>query len=242
MKTRVSVMLWRKTHKTNSKGLAPISCRVTVAGKRAEITTQVRVPLDEWSDARKKVLGSTAAARTANAALTKIADELIDLAADIERQGKPVTAQSLARAYRAGGNTLNMLGLYEAYLAERHSLVGVELAPGTIKQNTTACNRLSDFLKLQKLTDLRPEEFTHNTADKMTHWLLITLGHKRASVNKVLRAISQMLRWAVRREYLEKNPLNLYQYKRQAASDILVSYRGRASYLDAPRLVCGSIA
>lgn len=232
MKTQACMMFWLRTDKVNKQGLAPLSCRLTVKGKRVEISTNIRVAPKDWNGARKKVLGKTEAASRANSYLLQMQNQLEDIVADLDRQGKPATAQSIARIYRAGGNiNLNMVELFQAYLAEREALVGGEFAPATIKQNKTAYNRLCDFVKLQKCTDLRPEEMTHNLADKMVHWLLGTLKHKRASANKVMRAISQVLTWAVRREHIEKNPLHLYKYKRQAAGEIVFLTEGELAAL-----------
>lgn len=243
MKTRACMMFWLRTDKVNKQGLAPLSCRLTVKGKRVEITTNIRVAPKDWNPVRKKVLGKTEAAMRDNSYLLQMQNRIDEIVADLDRQGKPATAQSIARIYRAGGTiSPNMTALFQAYLTEREALVGVEFAPATIKQNKTASNRLSDFLKLHRLTDLRPEEMTHNMADKMVHWLLGTLKHKRASVNKVMRAVSQMLTWAVRREYIEKNPLHLYKYKRQAAGEIVFLTEGELAALVSLPLPTGRLA
>jgi integrase/recombinase XerD len=244
MKTRACMMLWHRTDKANKQGLAPLSCRLTVNGKRVEISTNIRVAPKDWSGARKKVLGTAGAdvAKRANSYLLQLLNQLEDIVADFDRQSKPVTAQSIARSYRSGGSVLNLLGLFEAFLAEREGLLGVEFAPATIKQNKVAYNRLSEFLKLQVATDLRPEEMTHNMADKMAHWMLAKLKHKRVSVNKVIRAISQVLTWGVQREYIEKNPLHLYKYKRHAANEIKFLTEGELAALTALCLPVGRVA
>lgn len=214
-------MLWLRTDKVNKQGQVVVSCRLTVAGKRAEITTNIKVRPEDWDGVRKRVKGSTSAARTANASLVKMQDQITDVWADLERQQRPVTAQSLARVYRANGSTLNLLDLCEAFTAERMGLVGLEIAAATLKCSTSRFNRLREFLKQVSMSELRPEEFTHSVADKFLHWLLTARGFGRSTANKVIQTMFQVLRWGVRREHLEKNPLDLYQYKIPTAKDII---------------------
>lgn len=154
----------------------------------------------------------------------QLENELEDLIADLNRQGKPITAQGLAKLYKKGDTpTLNLLSLFKEFLAERKGLIGLEIAEKTIVGNKTKYNRLEEFLAAQRNTDLLPEEMTHNLADKLLHWLLKERGFKRGSANKVLQAIFQVLRWGVRREHIDRNPLELYKFKSQA--------RGKIKYL-----------
>jgi integrase/recombinase XerD len=220
MKTRVNIILWRKAHKANAQGLAPISCRVSVDGKRAEISTSIRVAALEWNNAGKRVLGNSAKAKTANASLLKMVDQLTDIWADIERQGKRVRAADIARLYRAPGCVVGLLELCAAFQEERQSLVGIEVAQNTVNTATTHYNTLRQFLTTQGLTDLRPDEFTAAVADKLLLWL-IWRGGKRNSANMAVQAVGQALRWAVRKGLLLDNPLRGYTYKKAVAGDII---------------------
>jgi integrase/recombinase XerD len=236
MKTSVKILFWLGLSSQNAKGQAPINCRVTVAGKRTELRTGIWVEPKEWSDARKKVLGSGPAARTANAALTKMQDQLNDLHADLERQDKPVTAQALARGYKADGAVLNMLELFEAFSVERQQLVGVEVSKASVSVDKARYALLTAFLEAKQLTHLRPEEFTCNLADKLLYWLLAERKLGRGYANKVLQTVNQVLRWGVRREYLSSNPMQFYKLKRAETNEIKFLGVGELAQLSAATL------
>jgi integrase/recombinase XerD len=221
MKTRACFMLWLRVDKPNKLGQVPISCRITVRGVRAEVATLIRVKPEDWNSQKKRITGASGPARAGNAALTKMLDQLTDIHADLERQSKPVTAQGIARLYRNNGAVLSLIGLIDAFFAERGTLVGVEICARTNIHSTTRYNRLKDFLLVNKLMDLRPEEFDNNMADKCLYWLLKERGQKRNTANKCLQTISQALRWGVRRKHLEKNPMEGYQIKLEAPKDIV---------------------
>lgn len=236
MKTRVRILfVFRRSKKMSDKSAATVGgipvaadevgsiyCRITVAGKCVNFSTNCpEVTYGEWNSQAQRVVGKKHSASVVNAAITKMADQLTDIWADLERQKKPVTAQSIQRIYRKGGTAaLSLLELYEAWVAERKTLVGIEISYASLEQGQTRFNRLTEFLAQQRATDLRPEEMTHNMADRLLHWLLKERGFARGTANKVISTVGQVLRWGVRREYVEKNPLMLYQFKAAAPPEI----------------------
>jgi integrase len=190
-------------------------------------------------------IGKTQADKHVNTQLTRLADQLTDIHADLERQGKPVTARAIYRLYQTDGATLSLLELYDAFLAERKTLIGVEISESSYKVTVWRRQVLVNFLEAKKLIDLRPEEFTHNLADKFIHWGLTEKSYKRNNINKALQNVVGALRWAVRRELLDKNPVEMYKYKAAIVAEIkylnagdlqqLTALESLASYLEKTR-------
>jgi len=228
MKTRVNISFWAR----KNKGVAErqpdtrvtIMCRIAVGGKKgpAEISTGLVTTYGNWMPAADMghVKGRTPADKHINTQLTKLRDELTDIWADLERQKKPVTARAILRLYKNDGCTLSLLELMEAFIEERAGLVGLEISQASHNLIKWRQTTLTEFLEAKKLTDLRPEEFTHNLADKFSHWALQEKGHGRTYVNKMLSVFNQLLRWGVRRELFDKNPMELYKYKPAAPKEI----------------------
>lgn len=190
-----------------------IYCRITVLGKDKEFATGLALTYGEWNLAAHRLRGKSVAAKQANEALTKLEDRLTDLAADLDRQGKSVTAQRLHQLYKKNGCATGLLPLFIDFLQEQEALVGVEISKATLGAHRARYGNLLAFLEAQGLTDLRPEEFTHNLADKMLYWLVGQRQFARNTALKNLQNVSQVLRWGVRREVLDKNPMDLYKYK-----------------------------
>jgi site-specific recombinase XerD len=195
--------------------------RLTVRGKRTTLSTYIRLPYAEWSAEAQRVQGSSERVKRYNRALVKMLDDLHDLHADLERQGRPVSAQALARLYKSAGSLLSLPELYTAYLAERQALVGIEISAATLKSGQARLSKLMAFLEAHGLPDLRPEEFGHSMGDKYLHWLLIAEQSERNTALKHLKYVSQVLKWAVRREHLSSNPMALYEYRMNAPKEII---------------------
>lgn len=221
MKTDVGILFWVRAHRENVRGLSTLSCRLTVRGARAEISTNMQVIPKEWSSERQRVLGTSEAAKRTNSYLLQMQNEIENLIADLDRQGKAITAQGLTQRLRkASTPTMNLLALCQEFQGERRGLVGVEIAEKTLVINQTRCNRVKDFLAIHGLKQMLAEEMTHSMADRLLYWLLKERNFTRSSANKVVQFIFQVLRWSVRREHIERNPLELYRFKSQAKGKI----------------------
>ena len=58
MKQTFTVLVYLKTSKINSKGMAPICIRVTVNGKRSEISIKQFIEPSRWNSNRQRLTGS----------------------------------------------------------------------------------------------------------------------------------------------------------------------------------------
>lgn len=221
MKTPVKILLFFLTNRRHPDRPGAIMCRITANRECEEFTTSVKCLRAAWDNGGDgRLRGTSAAVRTANASLVKLRDELTDIWADLERLGKPVTANSILRRYKANGCPVTLVGLYEAFMKERRQLVGIEIAQTSASLYGHRLTKLTAFLESQRLAALRPEELTHTLADKLLYWLVTAGSYNRNTANKMLQTISQVLRWGVRRELLEKNPLDLYRLKSVEAAEI----------------------
>ncbi|WP_198172861.1 site-specific integrase [Hymenobacter ginkgonis] len=148
-------------------------------------------------------------------------DDLNDIHADLERQGKTVTARRILDIYRNPRTHLSLLDLMQAMLKEEKKLVGVELALGTYTGHKSRFKKVAQFLAAHNLSDLHPSEFTYSTADKFLHWLLLDQKFGRNSAVKGVQVVGMVLAWGVRRELLDVNPMQQYKYKLAPPKDII---------------------
>ncbi len=77
MEARMSILFFGKKAKNDSDKILSIYLRVTIDGKRFEVTTQRYVESTKWSSAAGKVKGSTEEARSINQHLDNLEKTLI---------------------------------------------------------------------------------------------------------------------------------------------------------------------
>lgn len=71
----LKILFWHRKSKADSKGFAPIICRISIDGKDAEFSTSQKVHLSEWDVKTKKVIGSVNSKKI-NSALNHIESSL----------------------------------------------------------------------------------------------------------------------------------------------------------------------
>jgi integrase/recombinase XerD len=221
MKTRPQILFLFRKDARHAERVGTIVCRITVRGISTSFSTGIRTMHEDWSLDAHRLRGRSVEAKRANEALTKLEDRLNDIAADLDRQDKIFTAKRLHQLYQKQGCSVSLLQLFVQFLGEKKTLVGVEVCGRTVSNHGTRHKNLSAFLEAHNLSDLRPEEFTHNLADKMLYWLIGVKQMGRNTALKNLQNISQVLSWGVRRDLLDKNPMALYSYKLSAPKDLV---------------------
>lgn len=211
MRNRVNVYFWfRKERGVLEADVTPktpgaIYCRISVARQpgRVDFPTGITSTKQSWNVDAKRVLGQTASVQSDNNQLIKLEDDLRDIHAELERCHRPVTAASIRRQYLKGSTTaLSLLDLVEQFLAERETLVGLEIALATFQHDQHAAKSLQRLLQESRWLDMRPEEFTMNQGDRLLLWWL-RQGYGLRQGNKFVSFVLQVLNWGMRRELID---------------------------------------
>ncbi|RZJ93875.1 MAG: hypothetical protein EOO60_04290, partial [Hymenobacter sp.] len=95
MKTRPVILFWYRKNTRNPARPGTIYCRITVNGVEHNSATSIRTMKEDWSSEAQRLRGRSLTSKLANEELTRLENTLNDLAADLARQGKPVTARRL---------------------------------------------------------------------------------------------------------------------------------------------------
>ena len=69
MKTKVSILFYAKRAKASVNGLVPIYTRITINGKRIELSSNRFVEISKWSTESGKMKGNSEEARSINSHL-----------------------------------------------------------------------------------------------------------------------------------------------------------------------------
>ena len=191
-----------------------VVCRVTVDKAARPFTTPVHCLRADWDAAGQRVRGRAQAVKADNAVLTDIERDLNRLYYDMERAGQYVTPERLLRAYHAGTQPgVPLLAAWSEFVSTRRALVGKAHTAATQLSNEMRGDRLREFLTARKRLDLLPEEFSAKYADAFLAWLRVERGVCQNYAAKVVQTVKQVLRWCVRQEYAQVDPLAAYSLK-----------------------------
>ena len=148
--------------KLNKKGLLPIYCRITVNGRRCEISTGIWINPNQWGN---ECLDETNSDNMPiNSALTKIKNDIQGLYYELIYKEKSVSAEIIKNLYT--GTTIKnytFLKLMEEYIEYKQQNISEY---NTLKSYRCRKALIIEFLEHSKQKMLYPEDFTLKVADQ----------------------------------------------------------------------------
>ena len=98
-----------KRSKANRAGAVPIYLRITINGEATEIAAKRYIDPAKWNPISQKVNGSTEGARSLNAYLKSLEQQVYDAHHEMVRDKEPVTARSLKNRLMGEGERVRTL-------------------------------------------------------------------------------------------------------------------------------------
>ncbi|WP_317046501.1 Arm DNA-binding domain-containing protein [Nonlabens agnitus] len=143
-----SILFWINASRAKNNE-AEIYARVTINQKRVNISLKRKVLIDQWDSKKKKVKGSSAAARQLNQYIDQTYTKLFQIYQDLKFQEKLITAKLIKVHYTGENEQSKSL----QNLIEYHSKkIENTLAKGTIRNFGVTENYLNKFLNTAKKT------------------------------------------------------------------------------------------
>lgn len=149
-----SFLIFLQKNKVTLDGKAPIYVRITVNGKRAQISIQRKVLIEKWDSTTGKIKGTSAESRTINSYIDSIRHKLQKLQERFIDEGKTVTALAIKNRYLGKDRVNKMLiEIFQEHNNKVTSLVGKDFAPGTAERYRTAKRHIQEYIQKEYNTD-----------------------------------------------------------------------------------------
>jgi hypothetical protein len=163
MKTKVSILFYAKRAKASVNGLVPIYTRITINGKRIELSTNRFVEISKWSSEAGKMKGTSEEARSINSHLDMLRIQIIDEQMELIHQKIPVTTESLKNKILGVEERQRMLvPIFQDHNNKIKELIGKQYAPGTLERYTTSLKHTVEFLEWKyKVSDVEINKIDH---------------------------------------------------------------------------------
>lgn len=210
----LKVLIFTRDHTHNPEKLT-IYARITVDGKRAEISLKRRTSVNEWDEIRGRVTGFSQKAKTLNSYLDEVYVQLMDTHKQLLSEGKIITAQAIKARFLGQDDHHKTLKELIEYHNTSQILV---LKPGTMKNYYSTERYLHKFLEKElRLPDIRLKHLNYRFITDFEQYLR-TYKPKRArrtcsnnGAMKHLERLMKMVNLAVKLEWLEKDPFRNYK-------------------------------
>jgi len=215
MKAKVSILFYAKRTKTNVSGLVPIYSRITVNGKRIELTTGRFVELSKWSADAGKMKGTTDEARSINSQLDILKLKIIDAQMELVHKNVPVTAESLKSKLIGGAERARMLvPIFQDHNNKIKELIGKEYAAGTLERYATSLKHTVEFLEWKfKVSDIDIKQINHAFITNYEFYLRSVRNCSNNTAVKYIKNFHKIIKICLANDWLDKNPFNNYKSK-----------------------------
>lgn len=215
MKAKVSILFYAKRAKTNVNGLVPIYSRITVNGKRIELTTGRFVELAKWSADAGKMKGTTDEARSINNQLDILKMKIIDAQMELVHKNIPVTSESLKSKLLGSNERARMLvPIFQDHNNKIKELIGKEYAAGTLERYTTSLKHTIEFLQWKyKVSDIDIKQIDHAFITDYEFYLRSVRNCSNNTAVKYIKNFNKIIKICLANDWLDKNPFNNYKSK-----------------------------
>lgn len=201
----------------NAKNQVSIYVRITVNGKRSEISLKRNVLFREWDNNKNRGRGTSTKIRILNNYLDYVYNKLLDCHKQLLEEDKIISANAIKARYL--GKDDNHKTLKELIAYHNTNMITV-LKFGTMKNYYTTEKYLNKYLNRKlKVNDIYLKQLNYRFIIDFEQYLRTYRNSKKQlmlsnnGVMKHLERFKKMINLAVKLEWMLKNPFNQFQLK-----------------------------
>lgn len=207
---KLSILLLLEKSKIGKDGTAPITIRLTIDSKRAELSLGQRIKPELWNQDFGTAIGNSKECKFVNAAIDKAKTKLREVYSLLESTHKNVSAVMLKKAYQDKPTEVVKRTLLQAatfVLDKMEKRVEKErLAPATLTKWKTTEKKLICFLKEKYgVNNINLEDIKYSFAEDFVDYLILDSDIDTNTAMKYLNNVKQFVQTAVERDWLDKN-------------------------------------
>lgn len=206
----MKTLFYLSRKRINKKGLAPIYCRLSINGRRSEISSGFFISPSEWK-LGKGLKENSHELVMINSNLSKMKSDLTTIYSDLRQKGKVISSQAIKRIYTGQDSAnLTFLQLVEAYTDDKLEDLKVQ---STIKSLKARKAQITEYIHTIRRTGMMPEELDRLQAKQFHQYLLNKKNFKRNYANKIFQVLRGVLEHGVTLKLIPYNPLAAVRLK-----------------------------
>tara|TARA_R110001606_G_scaffold64399_1_gene149424 strand:- start:2379 stop:3635 length:1257 start_codon:yes stop_codon:yes gene_type:complete len=214
--TTFSILFWLKQSKAKN-GEAPLYARLTVNGKRAEISIKRKIKIINWNSTKNCVKGTNQKARIVNEHLNQVYKGIIQAKNELTLENKFITSQAIKSRYLKEDEQNHTITDIIKYHNEDMTN---KLRWGSQKNYYTTQKYISKFIKKQfNTSDMYLKQLDYNFILKFEKFLrdYQPLDHQKKmgnnSVMKHIERFRKMITLSFKLEWIDRDPFINFKAK-----------------------------
>jgi site-specific recombinase XerD len=222
-----SILFWLRKDVRSTKEEGYISVRITLNGKRTEISTGLKIETERWNSQAQQLKGNKEETRIMNNQLTTIRNKLNEIINELSKSmGKNLELEHIKNNFLGKiEKQKTLIEVFEYHNSKMKSQIGKDYSLGTYKRFETALKLLREFLNYQyHLSDISLLEVNHQFVTNLEYWFktIRKCGHN--TTMKYITNLRKIINLAISNEWTYKDPFTKFKFtlkevKREALSE-----------------------
>ncbi len=200
----------------NSK--APIYCRISVNGKRAEISLKRNIDPAKWINKVGRAIGSSEESRLVNTTIDIISNKIHSHYNQLLIENKPIDALAIKNSFLGiSEKKYTLIETFKYHNTRMETLIGIDVEKGTYKKFETVLGKIERFIKQNyNCEDLFLDELNFKFITDFEYFMKTEDSVKHNTALRYIRCLKKIINLAMQNEWIIRNPFINYkcQYTR----------------------------
>ncbi|MBU2939857.1 site-specific integrase [Lacinutrix sp. C3R15] len=225
---KLSVLFLIDKTKINKQEKCPIKCRITYLKKRRVFSTGLFTVVDCWNSKKQKAIPLNKENENINTQMSLIKQRINQAFLLLQVNNESFDVEDIYLQYVGKNVKANktLLEVFELHNNRMKKLIGVEYSKSTYNKFTEARNHVLHFIRFQyKKGDMLLESINQNFLDDFDFYLKSEKKQKQITINKSIQRVRKIIKLALAKGYLKKDPFILYKPKKYESKVVYLNQK-----------------
>lgn len=215
MNNSLSLLFYIRKSKVDSLGKANIYLRITVDGRRTELSIRRKITPTRWSNETGLAKGNSIETQELNRYISSIKNKLYQCEQRFIDKGLLITSKKLRDALLEKDTKFKMLiEEFENHNNQVEKLIGIDFAPNTLIRYKTTLNHLKKFLlKEYEIEDIPLNKIDNVFINRLEYYFKTSENCGHNTTFKYISNLKKIVRIAYNNGWIEKDPFVHYKTK-----------------------------
>lgn len=209
-----NLLFYAKKTKSNPE-FSTIYLRVTINGKRSELSTGNKILTSDWCSKSSKVIGKTDKAKTINTLLEHCKLRLLASYKELVFANKEITNETLVNRFLGiDEKKVTIIEVFKEHNKQMYDLIGETYSKGTWERYETSLRHTIEFLKWKyNVSDMDVKQVNPEFVSSYEYWLRTVRKCANNSAIKYIKNFQKIINICFANEWISKNPFINYKSK-----------------------------
>lgn len=213
MEQKIKYLFWLYKSKVNSKGIAPVFFRVTIAGVKTEISTGIQIPAKVWNSSKGIVKGTSVEVMEMNKRLDMMKGKAQRLYNEMINLDVPVSVELFKQKFNGAKEqtktVLEAIIYHNNLIKER---IGIEVSKATYTKYETMRKKVAAFVTLKlSRKDVFLKELNHQFVVQFETFLKVQQKIQHNPTAKYIQMLKKIIHLSIANGWIVTNPFNNFK-------------------------------